>query len=534
MIQYFWKKLLTPQLRLMFGIQLILLSVCAFIRLYPMLLIRDVVDLAVYGHDENMGPIIVAGALYLVVQISQIAIESCSKYLSSRMQAQIAFHLQKDIYSHISEVSLQSIPFHDSAQLSSTLAQDTQFIGENAVRPFTGLVSSVLTFLFGIYFMAQINGIMIFVVLPLGFICSLSIRIISRLSYENLLAQREWYIKLWKVFTEGILGFLPLRFHHSINRYSEKIASQGRKLEQTSVTQGKIESISHFATSVSFMATIGLIMIISALLVVKGRMTLGGLTAVMMYNHMLSDPLLSLQEITHKVQQLKVSLTRVLDIMELPWEEKKTFGYIREIRVIEGGFSYGDQVILKHVNLRLVQGQSLMITGRSGTGKTTMANLISGIYEPDEGRVLFFDFAGKEGNRPRVSYMLQDEYIFDDTVKNNILVGNEKLKEEELGKIIQVCQLEEVMENHKGPVGDNGEKLSGGERKRVLIARAIADTEADLYIFDEMSPSLDHQTFIGIWNQVDHYLKGKMRIYIEHNLAVKDQADQVVDIKNFK
>ena len=90
------------------------------------------------------------------------------------------------------------------------------------------------------------------------------------------------------------------------------------------------------------------------------------------------------------------------------------------------------------------------------------------------------------------------------------------------------------MENHKGPVGDNGEKLSGGERKRVLIARAIADTEADLYIFDEMSASLDHQTFIGIWNQVDHYLKGKMRIYIEHNLAVKDQADQVVDIKNFK
>ena len=93
-----------------------------------------------------------------------------------------------------------------------------------------------------------------------------------------------------------------------------------------------------------------------------------------------------------------------------------------------------------------------------------------------------------------------------------------------------ICELEDIIRHHKGPIGENGICLSGGERKRVLIARTIADYDSDLFIFDEMSASLDHDTFLRIWNRVDHYLKAKSRVYIEHNRSIQKLVDCVIDV----
>jgi ABC-type multidrug transport system fused ATPase/permease subunit len=526
----FLNQIINIRIKALFFIQLFFQAVCAIISVFPVLLIRDIVDLAAYGEKQNIRKIIYIGCFYLGIQIFHGLLSALTKYLSSWLQANISLTLEGHIFHHISKVNLQAIKFSDSVRLSNILAQDSQFISENMVTSFGEFTSAVLSFLFGFYFVSSINRSLAFIVLPLGLISSLIIRKISDTSYKNLLEQRENSTKLWKIFYEAIMGFLPLRFHDTIDLYSKKIEVQGKLLENTTVKQGSIESLSSFATRTLFMVTIGLIMITSAIFVVNGSLTLGGLTAVMMYNHMLSDPLIKLQEINHKIQRLKVSLSRVLNMLSLPAETPPEKGGIDEIELIGVTWEIDGYPVLSHIDLHIFKGQSLIITGPSGTGKTTLANLLAGIYSCVKGKVIFKEKGNVSSKRPKVSYMLQDEYLFDDTIYQNILTGNPTLPDETLKNIISICELEDIIRHHKGPIGENGICLSGGERKRVLIARTIADYDSDLFIFDEMSASLDHDTFLRIWNRVDHYLKAKSRVYIEHNRSIQKLVDCVIDV----
>ncbi len=526
----FLNHIIDTRVKVLFFVQLLCQAACAVISVYPVLLIRDLVDLAVCGEFRNINKIISIGCFYLGIQIVHGLLSALTRYLAGWLQANASFTIEKYVFRHISKVSLESIKFSDSVRLSNILAQDSQFISENMVASFGELTKAVLSFLFGFYFVSSINPFLALIVLPLGLISSLVIKKISDTSYRNLLEQRENSTRLWKKFYEGIMGFLPLRFHDTMEQYSEKIEIQGKLLEKTTVKQGYLESLSSFATSTLFMVTIGLIMITAAIFVVRGSLTLGGLTAVMMYNHMLSDPLIKLQEINHRIQRLKVSLSRVHDMLNLPVETLQEKGGIDEIQLAGAAWEADGHPILDHVDLHLFRGQSLMIAGASGTGKTTMANLLAGIYRCTNGEVRFGENRRWSSKKPKVSYMLQDEYLFDDTILRNIMIGNPNLSEETLRTILSVCELEEVAARHGGAVGDNGSRLSGGERKRVLIARTIADYDSDLFIFDEMSASLDQDTFVRIWNRVDGYLGEKIRVYIEHNQSIRQMVDCVIDV----
>lgn len=455
MIKYVWKNLFDFRIKAIFVFQFLLLSLCSLISVYPVILIKKVVDLAVYGKTENINIILSVGIFYLSVQVARAILVAMSKYLSKYMQVKLSFNLQKNILEHIGKVKLENIKFSDSSQMSNTLLQDTQYISENIVEPFTEFISAVFTFGFGFYFISTINFYLALLVLPLGLISSITIKMVSKKSNKNISTQRETTALLWKSFSEGILGFIPLRFHGFINEYFKKVNSQGELLKNTSINQGKIESLSYFATSSLFMVTIGTIMIDSSVFVVQGSMTLGGLTAIMMYSHMLSDPLIQLQEINHKIQRLKVSLYRVLKIMDLPFEdEPQACENINEIELVNAEYVIDDHKILDNINLHINKGSSLIISGATGSGKTTLVNLMTGIYEGKPEMVIYKNDGKTINGKPNISYMLQDEYIFDDTIINNILIGNRNLTQVELDKIIEVCELGNIVGNHIGAIGD--------------------------------------------------------------------------------
>lgn len=532
MIHYIWKQLLSSRAKIWLFLHMFLIAAGAFLGMYPIVLIRKVVDMAVAGMHENVGEIIKSGVFYLIVQTAQAGANAASQYIAKSLQAEITYSMQQEVFGHVCYVNLRGIRSGYSGKLSSILIQDTEFISENLVFSCTELVSAVLTFAFGFYFIAQINLYFVFLVLPLGLISSISIRAVSRKSFENLNEYREIYTKLWKSFHEGILGFFSLRLHDSMTPYFDKVTAQGKVMKQKMCTQGRLESLAYFVSNALFMITIGLIMILSSVFVVFGKMTLGGLTAVMMYNHMLSDPLLKIQEISHKLQRLKVSFLRILGILELPTEERKAVSGINEIKLVHAGFEIGGQTILADVNIRIGEGESVMVTGATGSGKTTLINLLAGIYPASSGQVIFKRDGENVDGMPRISYMLQDEYVFDDTLYENVAVGNKNLSMEEFCELLKICELEEVSASHSGSLGEDGSRLSGGERKRLLIARALADKSADLYIFDEMSASLDQDTFLRIWKRVDKFLEKKSRIYIEHNPVIEKEVKMRLNIRD--
>lgn len=191
---------------------------------------------------------------------------------------------------------------------------------------------------------------------------------------------------IWKTFTEGVLGILPIRLHHYTEHYLEKVYKNSATLKNNQVYQSRLESISYFIASSLFMVSIGVMLILSSVFVIKGKVSMGGLTAILMYNHMLTDPLLKVLDINQKIIKLNVSLKRIMEISALPKDEKlMEYGSVDELEMKHVNFSIENQNVLKDINLCFKTPTSIAIFGSTGSGKTTLVNLIGGIYSPTSG-----------------------------------------------------------------------------------------------------------------------------------------------------
>lgn len=506
----------------------------SFLSIYPIVLMRDIIDLALLGEKNNISSIVFNGIIYLIIQILRACIVGITSFYSKKIQAEISLDVQVKVFEKLQKVKLETFKMSNKAFLNETIIHDTQYISQNMVDPFVSIVRSIFSFIFGIYYMSKINFNLIFLILPLCLISSLMIKKVSNKSYQNITKQRQYSETLWSTYKEGILAFLPVRLHNYSHIYLQKVKKEGEALKGNQIYQGKLESATYIITSSLFMVTIGIIMIISSIMIIKGSLSIGGLTAILMYNHMLVDPLLVLQEVNQKIIKLKVSISRVFEIIMMEEDniEKSQFK-LSHIKLENVSFKIGRKTILSNVNLSLDSPKSVLIMGKTGAGKSTLTNLISGIYTSYEGSITYLYKNGISKLKPKLSCLLQDEYLFDDSIKNNIRIGNYNISDEKLKKLIHICEVDEILEVHKdNKIGENGEKLSGGERKRVLLARTLANESADIYIFDEMSASLDNDSFLRLWPIVDNYISNKIRIYIEHNIVIKENVERVFLVEN--
>lgn len=534
MNRIFRKSFMRKKYKLFFGVQGILIFFGAVLSLYPIVIIEEVTNLAISGVKENTNKILWFGGAYLAIQIVRASVIAISNYYSGVNQADITYRLQMDIYDYIKNAKLQAVKTKDVTYISTTLVEDTEYVGENIIKSYCEFTTNFFLFILGVYFVSKINLYLAFLVFPLALISAYTTKRLAEKSYQNLMEQRMETVGLWKTFEEGMKGFLPLRIHGYIMVYREKILLQGNQLKNSMIKQNFLESVTFFMTSSLFMVTIGLIMIVSAIFVIKGDITIGAMTAILMYNNMLSDPLIELQEIVKKLQKLKVSLDRIQTLLELPADgNEREHGAVDRVCLKNVSYCVDEKNILDDVNICVKRQEAILITGETGAGKSTLVNLIAGVYECTNGKIVYSNNNVKVDVIPKVSYMLQDEYLFDDTIYNNIRIGNAKAEESQIKKVISLCGLAEVVKKHPDKIGENGIKLSGGERKRILLARTIID-EADIYIFDEMSASLDQETFVTVWNNVNQYLDEKIRIYIEHNLAMVKCVNRVFHVENQK
>ena len=515
------------------SILLLLIMICTVISavfsFYPVILIQKIVDTA-SGNGANIFAIILNyGVLYLILQILNAAFSSLAKYLTELLQAKISLKAQLNLYRSLTRTQIQYIKNNHTSDLNNYLIKDTEYCAQNILSPYVRGISALLQFVFGFYFMSRINIYLTLIIIPLGLFSSLMIEAIRKKSEQNFTKQRRATELMWKTFTEGIYGFLPVKLHRVTETYYKKVSKNGESLADSQIRQSRLENLTYFCTSSLFMFSIGIILIISALMITKDIISVGGLTAILMYNHMLTDPLLETVSINQDLIRLKVSVGRLQQILNLPKDrENLPVVPVDEILLENISYDFESRTIIKDLTLNLKAPVSLAVFGKTGAGKTTLVNLITHIYTPRKGHVQYRWKGSVVQGLPKISYLIQDEYLFDDTITNNIMIANPSLPEEDFKEIVRECHLAEVLKNHSGTIGENGAHLSGGERKRVLLARALADSQADIYVFDELSSALDAGTFQQIFTNVETRLKDKIRIYIEHNRSIEDKVDMHV------
>lgn len=283
---------------------------------------------------------------------------------------------------------------------------------------------------------------------------------------------------------------------------------------------------------------------LAAKAVLDGGMTLGMMLAVQYIIGQLNSPIDNLVEVIHSWQDAKISLERLGEIHQMKEEEsvdEQTLTEIPDEKIIDIEnvcFQYEgphSEMVLNDVNLKVEEGKTTAIVGASGSGKTTLIKLMLGFYPTTKGRISLGGTTLENYSsamwRQNCGVVMQDGFIFSDTIAKNIAVGVEHIDKKRLLYAVQVACIDQFIENlplrYNTNIGANGHGLSQGQKQRILIARAVYKNPEFLF-FDEATNALDANNELAIMDNLDEFNKGRTVVVVAHRLSTVRNADKII------
>ena len=284
---------------------------------------------------------------------------------------------------------------------------------------------------------------------------------------------------------------------------------------------------------------------VGALEVIHGGLTLGEFVAFNALIALANGPVLIMLSLWDQLQQARVQLLRLDDVIDQEPEQGHDRSELVPVTTLEGrvelrgvGFRYGgsDAVpILEDLTFTVEPGETIAIVGRSGSGKTTLIKLLSGLYEPTEGSISFDGFEMRTLDyrtlRRQIGFVLQENYLFNESLSANIAFGDERLDVEKLVRASKAANAHEFIQRlplgYDTRVGESGLRLSGGQAQRVAIARALYHTPPIL-LFDEATSALDAESERAVKQSLDEVLTGRTSFVIAHRLSTIRDADRIL------
>jgi len=290
-----------------------------------------------------------------------------------------------------------------------------------------------------------------------------------------------------------------------------------------------------------------LITVFSAIAVLDGHITLGVMLSIQYIIGQMQGPIEQFVSFMQQEQDAQLSLERLGEIHGQPDEEQSDINDIKEINTRQSlefknvSFTYGSEKskrVIQDLSLEIPYGKTTAIVGLSGSGKTTMIKLMLGFYPPTEGDVMLGNHSMKHISfkewRKRCGVVMQEGYIFNDTIANNIAEGADEVDKDRLLYSVRMANVQEFIEGlplrYNTKIGNTGQGLSQGQKQRILIARAIY-RNPDYIFFDEATNALDTNNERVIQENMTKFFTGKTVVIVAHRLSTVRDADQIVVLK---
>jgi subfamily B ATP-binding cassette protein MsbA len=305
---------------------------------------------------------------------------------------------------------------------------------------------------------------------------------------------------------------------------------------------------SSFFPGIGFVAALGMVAVlgIGARMVTQGVLTVGTLVAFLSYLQSLYGPIRSLVEIDNVFQQAIAAGERIFELLDEEPEITDAPDAV-ELGPIEGEVAFedvhfyyptGDEV-LHDVGFTMAPGEVVALVGRSGAGKTSIANLVCRFYDPTHGRILVDGRDLREVKletlRSQIAVVLQDTFLFNTTVRDNLLYGKPDATEEEMVAATKAAYAHEFVlelpDGYDTELGERGVKLSGGQKQRLALARAIL-ADPRILILDEATSSVDAEAEYLIQQALESVLVGRTALVIAHRLSTIRNADKIIALEN--
>ena len=502
--------------------------------------------IAAHGQGGNLRKVVLFGAFLITIYLFNIFFSYLRDYLAAKVGANIIADIRSQLFAHLEKLSLKFFQTHQVGEMMSRLLSDAgQLQGL--------LTSTLLMFLTNVFLLLAIMIYLLNVNTFLTLIAVIPVPLTILLSHaygkkvNNIMRRlQETLAQLSARIQEAFLSIKTIKAFGQEDSERGKVDTVLKGLTGLYIKNSIINSLS--INLIHFINMIGPIVVLSwgTYMIAGGTMKLGALMAFYMLLTYLYSPIQDLASINLQVQGAMASVNRIFEYLDLPpsiTEDKKPAVIEQatgEIALEKVGFSYSAEGFnISDLNLKIKAKEKLAIVGPSGSGKTTIINLIMRFYDPDSGVIKLDGIDIRrlsiKSLRDNISLVDQDPLLFRTTIFENISYSKPGASMEEVIEAARVANIHDFIaslnDGYNSMVGERGVTLSGGEKQRICLARAIIKNPSIL-ILDEATSALDSLSEALIQESLKHILIDKTAIIIAHRLSTVEHADRILVIDN--
>jgi ABC-type multidrug transport system fused ATPase/permease subunit len=501
---------------------------------------RYLIDLVIAKHHvELLKPIVFAVLTATVIQ--GITSFSLTQLLSKAAQRLIT-ELREKVQKHISRLPVSFYDANKTGNLVSRIMSDVEGVRNLLGTGLVELAGGLLTSLIALVVLFRISALM--TALAFGFLACFAIALNKAFSTIRPIFRERGRInaEVTGRLAESLGGVRVIKGYHAEEREEAVFAGGVRRLLENVMRTLTATSLMSLSASLLMGVVGAVIMYVGAHQILAGTLTVGGFFTYTLFLGFLVAPIVQMVSIGTQITEAFAGLERTQEILrERPEDQdpQRTVtldDMIGRVEFDEVSFSYdGSRTVLHDVSFLAEPGTVTALVGSSGSGKSTTIGLISAFHVPSHGKVtvdgIDLSSVRLDSYRTRLGVVLQESFLFDGTIRENVAFSRPDATEEEIMRACHIARVDEFAETFEDKydtvVGERGVKLSGGQRQRISIARAIL-AEPRILILDEATSSLDSESEQMIQQGLSYLMHGRTTFVIAHRLSTIRRADQIL------
>ncbi|WP_066304812.1 ABC transporter ATP-binding protein [Bacillus sp. FJAT-29814] len=486
--------------------------------------------------------------LLIGLYILSAAFSYLQQYIMAGVAQKTVYNLRKEVLDKLNRLPLKYFDARTHGEILSRAVNDVDNISSTLQQSLTQLITSVVTIIGVIVMMLTISPLMTLIVvvtLPLSILATATIAKRSQLYFKG---QQKALGELNGHVEEMYTGHKVIKvFGHEqksigqFERINDQLYQSGWKAQFMS---GMIMPLMSFINNIGYV----LVAVTGGILVTKKVIEIGDIQAFIQYARQFSQPIAQTANIANIIQSTVASAERVFEILdeteEVPEavQTKELIAPKGEVVFEDVSFSYTDgEPLMEDLNISVKPGQKVAIVGPTGAGKTTLINLLMRFYEINDGRILIDGMDTREMKREHLrslfGMVLQDTWLFNSTIRDNIAYGREGATEEEIITAAQAANADHFIrtlpDGYDTILNEEASNISQGQKQLLTIARAIL-ANPSILILDEATSSVDTRTEVQIQKAMDHLMEGRTSFVIAHRLSTIRDADIILVMNHGK
>lgn len=476
----------------------------------------------------------------LVIYVGSSVFGFFQHYIMAGLVQNLITKLRRNINHKLSKLPLSYFDAHNKGDILSRITNDIDNINNTLQNTLIQIITSVVTFV-------GVLAIMIYHSKTLSLASLLPFPVCFVIAMTILRFSKVYFRRQWKV-TGDVNGHIEEMFtgHKIVKAYgherkaveefdevNEALCESGRKAQFLSGILGPLIS---FANNAGYV----IICVIGGYLIIKGEQTVSTITVFIAYTKMVMQPIVDLSNIANSLQSSLASAERVFNILEAEEEADDcavaTIENASTVDFENVNFSYlPEKPLIENFNLTVNKGELVAIVGPTGAGKTTIVNLLMRFYEIGSGAIkvdgVDIRDISRKNLRSVMGMVLQDTWLFEGTIRENIMYGNRTASEEDFLRAARAAKVDRFIsllpDGYDTMLEEDGANLSVGQRQLITIARAFLSSP-DILILDEATSSVDTRTEVQIQQAMQNLMQGRTNFVIAHRLSTIRKADKIL------